>query len=246
VPRLPIANPLLDNFGHFDPMNLVNPYAFGAAPAWAPDDEATLRRWILADNLGGSLSDNDPISTATDASGNGNHLTQSGGARPLYKTNIIGSLPGMLFASVSSQYLGGSAVAGTAKTWGIVFRATGPTVALLGTKAGISDYYNFGGDSYTGTFRGARIDPYPTGVPSSGDVILIGVSSASTYEIYLDSTTGEGAQSANFDAGDSFNLGGNGALGVFWNSYIFEYVEFNEEFDSTKRGNLYTYLQRWQ
>jgi hypothetical protein len=32
VGRLPIENPLLDNYGVFDPMNLVNPYAF-AAPA---------------------------------------------------------------------------------------------------------------------------------------------------------------------------------------------------------------------
>jgi hypothetical protein len=36
VPRLPIVDPLLDNFGHFDPVNLVNPYSFSVAitPAW--------------------------------------------------------------------------------------------------------------------------------------------------------------------------------------------------------------------
>jgi hypothetical protein len=33
VPRLPIANPLLDNFGDFDPVNLVNPYSFSAPAA---------------------------------------------------------------------------------------------------------------------------------------------------------------------------------------------------------------------
>jgi hypothetical protein len=33
VPRLPIANPLLDNFGEFDPVNLVNPYSFAASVA---------------------------------------------------------------------------------------------------------------------------------------------------------------------------------------------------------------------
>lgn len=29
MPRLPIENPLLDNYGTFDPVNLINPYAMG-------------------------------------------------------------------------------------------------------------------------------------------------------------------------------------------------------------------------
>jgi hypothetical protein len=31
VPRLPIDNPLLDNWGSFDPMNVINPYAYAVA-----------------------------------------------------------------------------------------------------------------------------------------------------------------------------------------------------------------------
>lgn len=46
------------------------------------------------------LSDNDAIATATDSSGQGNHATQSNGAkRPTFKTGIINGLPVVRFVS---------------------------------------------------------------------------------------------------------------------------------------------------
>jgi hypothetical protein len=56
----------------------------------------TLEGWWKADAL--SLSDNDPVSSWTDSSGNARHLTQgTGSIQPTYKTNIVGGLPAVRF-----------------------------------------------------------------------------------------------------------------------------------------------------
>jgi hypothetical protein len=48
--------------------------------------------WLKADAL--SLANNDPVTTWTDSSGNGNDVTQAvAGAKPTYKTNILNGLP---------------------------------------------------------------------------------------------------------------------------------------------------------
>ena len=54
-----------------------------------------LRQWIKARGL--SLSDGDPVSSATDASGNGFHGTASGSQRPIFRTNILNGQPAFEF-----------------------------------------------------------------------------------------------------------------------------------------------------
>lgn len=56
------------------------------------NDIATIQGWYEPSKLTG-LSDGDLISTQTDSSGLGRHVTASGGSRPTYKTNIINGLP---------------------------------------------------------------------------------------------------------------------------------------------------------
>lgn len=60
-----------------------------------PSDFGGLAAWWKADSL--SLSDGDPISTWTDSSGNGKDATATLTTRPLYKTNIFGSMPAVRF-----------------------------------------------------------------------------------------------------------------------------------------------------
>jgi hypothetical protein len=50
----------------------------------SPDAVSGLALWLKADAL--SLNDADPVSTWTDSSGNGRNFTQTGTARPTYKT----------------------------------------------------------------------------------------------------------------------------------------------------------------
>lgn len=60
------------------------------APPFTPLDLPDLIAWYRADEL--ALSDNDPVATWDDLSGNGNHLTQAtSGLRPILKTAIIDS-----------------------------------------------------------------------------------------------------------------------------------------------------------
>lgn len=57
-----------------------------------PDTIADLEVWLDAGSL--ALSDNDPVSTWADRSGNGNDATQGTGAnQPTYKTNILNGRP---------------------------------------------------------------------------------------------------------------------------------------------------------
>ncbi len=60
--------------------------------------------WLAADLGITGLSDGDPIDLVTDQSSAGNDATQTGGARPIYKTGILYSLPVMRFNG-SDQYM---------------------------------------------------------------------------------------------------------------------------------------------
>jgi hypothetical protein len=63
-----------------------------------PTDLSGLVLWLKADALG--LSDNDPISTWADSSGNGNDAIGVGGARPIFKTAILNGLPVVRFDGI--------------------------------------------------------------------------------------------------------------------------------------------------
>lgn len=70
--------------------------AYGTSDVISPDDLAGLILWLKADALG--LSDNDPVASWTDSSGEGNNAVQaSGSAQPLFKTNVLNSLPVIRF-----------------------------------------------------------------------------------------------------------------------------------------------------
>lgn len=71
-------------------------------------------------------SDGDSVSTWADQSGNARDLTQTGTNRPVYKVNIFGSQPAVLFTSASSQYMVNNAMAA-------LFTGTDPayTMALV-------------------------------------------------------------------------------------------------------------------
>ncbi len=67
-----------------------------AVPA-TPTDISNMKLWLKADAITG-LNDGDPVASWTDSSGLGNAATQStGGLKPLYKTNIVNSLPVVRF-----------------------------------------------------------------------------------------------------------------------------------------------------
>lgn len=73
-----------------------------ASPVTSPITPTQL--WVKADQIP-TLADGDPVSTWSDQSGNSRDLTQSGAARPIYKTSIQNGKPVVRFAAASSQHL---------------------------------------------------------------------------------------------------------------------------------------------
>lgn len=220
-----------------------------AGGGWSPSDLASLQRWITADNLGGGLVNNDPISTATDATGNGNNLTQTGSARPTFKTSIANGLPGMLFAKASSQSLTGTPLSLSAVTWWIVFQPVTMTTdtEILGAGPGNAYYrYSGDGDGYMGYYRNARITGYVPAPPTAGTIVMIGVSTASTYEIWINGVSA-GAQSADFAVAPAFYLGADSGNTKFFDGYIFETGVCDADIGGTDRASLQSYLAtKWQ
>ncbi len=70
-----------------------------AAAVPTPGQVSGLVGWWRASTL--ALADGDPISSFTDGSGSGNHLTASGTARPTFKTNIVNGLAVARFDGVN-------------------------------------------------------------------------------------------------------------------------------------------------
>lgn len=229
---------------------ILNPFIFapsGSGGTFLPSDISSLVRWISADSLGGALSDGDPVSTAADLSGHGYSLTQSGSARPLYRTGITNGLPGIEFTASSSQRLEGFPISCTAATFAIAFQPV--AIASLDTSllstAYLSDrYHYYSGEGYFGAFRGARIDGYPAAPPTTGIHTLVGISSSSAYELWIDGVS-QGSRTANFHSGVNTWLGSAGDGSLAWNGYIFEFCQFDAVLPAGERADLETYLDRW-
>ena len=83
-----------------------------------PSDITGLIRWGKADSL--SLSNNDPVDSYTDESGNGNHFVGSGTTRPLFKTAAQNGRAAVLFDGVD-DFLTRDALAATFSGTGTPF-----------------------------------------------------------------------------------------------------------------------------
>ena len=72
----------------------------GGAP-FSPASISGLQLWYKADAIT-ALNDGDPLATWTDQSGNGRNATQASATiKPLYKTNILNGMAGVLFDGVN-------------------------------------------------------------------------------------------------------------------------------------------------
>jgi hypothetical protein len=126
VSRKPIANPLLDNDGYIDPVNLINPYAYAAAGgSFDPLSITGCVLWLKADgdvyNTGTTqATDGQDVATWVDASGSGNDATGYGAVKPKFETNELNGKP-VVATNGSHAYLKGSiSLTGTTLTAFIV------------------------------------------------------------------------------------------------------------------------------
>jgi len=75
----------------------------GALTAFSPSQISGLTVWLDASQISG-LNNNDPVTTWTDLSGNGNNATQATGSqKPTYKTSGLNGRPVVLFDGVDDK-----------------------------------------------------------------------------------------------------------------------------------------------
>lgn len=85
---------------------IINPFIFGSGPT-APDQISGLVRWYKADTY--ALADGDTIGQAgrewIDQSASAVNATSDPGSRPIYHTNVFGSMPAIAFTSAGAMFL---------------------------------------------------------------------------------------------------------------------------------------------
>lgn len=209
---------------------------------FVPTDIAGLTLWLKADAL--ALSDNDPIATWTDSSGNGNDATNgTAGQQPLYKTNIINGKPVARFDGTDD---------GLVYTTGV----TDCTVFCVASLIALTvDYAPFA-ISGTGGFRMVSKVPannnwgtFANSAPvSAGEDLALGTfnylelkTSGTALTLYRNGV--QKATDTNHSQGTSGNqVGKEGGAGRFVNADIAELLVYDTALSDANRGLVETYL----
>lgn len=207
---------------------------------WTPTllGAALCAQW-KADAIGG-LSDGDPISTWTDTTSGAYALTQTGSARPTYKTNIQNGLPVARFASASSQFLAVSSVFGiSAQPFSIaaVWSHGGNAQALC-------QFNNDTGGCYTtgATTLGWNCGAGITIACSQAVHVTVGVGNGASSLIAVDGTVTTGSAGTRAPTG-GFKVGSERTgTSFFLNGDIGEIIVTNTALSTTDRQTLEGYL----
>ena len=178
--RLPIANPLLDVDGEFDPVNLINPYAFvTAGGSFSPLDISGCVFYVAADgdvyNTGTTpATDGQTVETWADLSGNGRDAEWAG-SKPIYDADAS-AIGGIMSNSSSGllQFPLPTLTAGTlvltmyGKTGWNAFDVAGPDA-----NAADSLWCWYGQTYFAFGTTTRRYTPQPSGVENAWAVVVV-------------------------------------------------------------------------
>lgn len=215
-----------------------------APTVFSPTNIAGLKVWLKADSL--VLSDNDPVSSWADQSGNGNNVAQgTGGFQPLYKTNIQNGLPIVRFDGTDDVLAGTFTI-----TYGSIFTVANfnsggnfPSYnGLIVTQAGANDsedYFNGDGSGTTNLYA-TGATPFGNTTIWVNGVQTINFSPLATIKC-LSGTDPTPASKT------SLNVGNNpGAAGRFWNGDVAEVIVYDTALSTTDRQRVEAYLSsKW-
>jgi hypothetical protein len=218
---------------------------WSSVPApFAPDDIAGLQVWLDASQIVG-LSDGDPVATWEDASSANHDFTQAtSGFRPTYQTGELNGLPVVRFDG-SDDWMGGGNLSASFPSAATVFAVFTPntdaeyTIYMHDSSNGFWRETSTG-NGYFHTFLAARINGYPTTMPNSGDHMVSLISSASTYNVWLDGVD-KGAQTANYAAGTFHVVGTDGGSGPL-NGDVAEIIVYDSALSDPDRTTVEAYL----
>ena len=194
-----------------------------------------------------AYANNDPVGQFTDWSGNGNHFTASGAARPTFKTNRINSRPAVQADGVDDGMLLASLAAQTA--WTLMY--VGRLSSTAGTQQNVLsvDRYNPDGTYILWQYDGAAA----VGVNASmGAINQCGITVGTAYSYCLrgDASSGNirgsdnsnGSNAANYSRAsapmDLFRRGD----GLYSNYEIAELLMYPSNLGTTDRTTIWTYF----
>ncbi len=220
------------------------------ATPFTPLSIAGCQLWLDASQLTG-LSNNDPLSTWTDFSTHSRDATQSGGARPTYKTNVKNSLPAILFVASSSQYMTGSLTlsqpvtlfavvkhtSSGPQTFNFYFDGTTNRLALLRLDTSTPGYEAYAGSDAAITVSADTNWHYLTAVVNGSSSIVANNGSATT-----------GLAAGSNSLGSTYILGGGyvPTPGAFMDGYIAEFIVYDTALSSGDRTLVQNYLiSKW-
>jgi hypothetical protein len=216
---------------------------------WVPPDGLLL--WYQADTLSG-LNDNDPITTWPDASGGGNNATASGATRPLYRTNIINSLPAVRFIGTAGHFFDLPEFFSGTETAAEKFMLLSAT-----NDPGINPYWG------SWRFTGDNINLYPyldgnvyeqfcsnirpnVGSPSASLQSFLIYNIRSTTNVYIINWNGlnihNSASNTFTTAGLTRRLGRSGPEPHWFDGYICEVMVFNRILTTDERADVWNQL----
>ncbi len=223
--------------------------AGGSNPGPVPSI-AGCQLWLDAGQLTG-LSNNDPLSTWTDFSTHGHNATQSGSARPTYKTNVQNGIPAILFAAASTQFVTGALTLSQPMTLFAVVKHlnTGHTyefyldcdtnrVAFLRL-----DQAAPGFEVYAGS------DGFTTVAQDTNWHYLTGVVNGSSSIVTVDGSATTGLTAGSNSLGPNFFIGASNAVisgRAPMDGYIGEFIIYDTALSSGDRVLVQNYLKsKW-
>lgn len=214
--------------------------------SFQPSDISGLVVDIDPDEISGA--DGSAVTTAADQSGNGNDFGQAtAGNRPSIFRGVLNGHDVLRFDGSDDWMTNGSALGLTAATVIAVFSPSNDNYNALDASSGVSAYWRESSstDGYIATYRSARIENYPTSMPTDSHNYIVILSSSSTYNIWLNGVD-KGAQSAAFADGQ-ICLGALNFVPVLpMQGDIHRILIYNKAIDSTERGQIHTWIQsRW-
>ncbi len=214
------------------------------AGGFIPPDIAGCMLWLPADYITG-LSNNDPVSTWEDESGNNYDATSSGSTRPLYKTNQQNGLPTLEFDG-SDDFIGGSRGVLTSYTVFMVLKqnSAGGFSTAYRLDGGASDALWIGNLFPRNGNGGGSVD---TGDAFSTYKLLVWVvAGASTAEAFVNGVSVGTTGSSSIPIDTSYRIAaqfdGGGAAAQF----VGEFGLFNSALGGTDLSDLTTYaMDKW-
>ncbi len=211
---------------------------------FTPLSIAGCQLWLDASQL--TLNDADPVSTWTDFSTHGRNATQSGGARPTFRTGIINSKPAVLFTAASGQYMTGSITLSQPMTVFVVLQNFGTGTDYHFVLDGISNrvaLVRLSGGSGWDLFAGS--DGIISGYDDTSWHYISGVVNGASSKLVMDGSVTSGLDTGTNSLGSTYVVGGFGpslgALGM--DGYIAEMIIYDTALSDANRVLVQNYLK---